>query len=214
MIVFRKLFAKPWRNVDNLFSLPLPTFENINWWWRLGGGEVWCEVCLHLWSMQGKTGKMKNSVITPVLIGRGDRVQQQIIWEWENPRCDWNRLQPHQVGKGINTCTLMREPHIFDFVYSEKKKTKYVKSELRLIETLDGICDRILAYNIHKVLGKRMSSTWLEPFPFISGEERLDKICKRSKWDLQHPGRSCGQRCQGEFKICCDWLEIKSVTDL
>jgi hypothetical protein len=32
----------------------------------------------------------------------------------------------------------------------EKKKTKYVKSELRLIETLDGICDRILEYNIHK----------------------------------------------------------------
>ena len=35
--------------------------------------------------------------------------------------------------------------------FSEKKKTKYVKSELRLIETLDGICDRILQYNIHKV---------------------------------------------------------------
>ena len=32
----------------------------------------------------------------------------------------------------------------------EKKKTKYVKSELRLIETMDGICDRILEYNIHK----------------------------------------------------------------
>ena len=32
----------------------------------------------------------------------------------------------------------------------EKKKTKYVVSELRLIETLDGICDRILEYNIHK----------------------------------------------------------------
>jgi hypothetical protein len=32
----------------------------------------------------------------------------------------------------------------------QKKKTKYVKSELRLIETLDGICDRILEYNIHK----------------------------------------------------------------
>ena len=26
-----------------------------------------------------------------------------------------------------------------------------MKSELRLIETLDGICDRILQYNIHKV---------------------------------------------------------------
>merc|ERR1719330_2234493 len=32
----------------------------------------------------------------------------------------------------------------------EKKKTKYVTSELRLIETMDGICDRILQYNIHK----------------------------------------------------------------
>merc|ERR1711915_672380 len=32
----------------------------------------------------------------------------------------------------------------------DKKKTKYVKSELRLIETLDGICDQILKYNIHK----------------------------------------------------------------
>ena len=33
----------------------------------------------------------------------------------------------------------------------DKKKTLYVKSELRLIETLDGICDRVLQYNIHKV---------------------------------------------------------------
>ena len=32
----------------------------------------------------------------------------------------------------------------------DKKKTKYVKSELRLIETMDGICDRILKYNILK----------------------------------------------------------------
>merc|ERR1711973_620895 len=32
----------------------------------------------------------------------------------------------------------------------DKKKTKYVTSELRLIETMEGICDRILAYNIHK----------------------------------------------------------------
>merc|ERR1719407_338566 len=31
-----------------------------------------------------------------------------------------------------------------------KKKTKYVKSELRLIEVLDGVCDQVLKYNIHK----------------------------------------------------------------
>lgn len=31
-----------------------------------------------------------------------------------------------------------------------KKKMKYEKSELRLVESLDGVCDRILQYNIHK----------------------------------------------------------------
>jgi len=31
-----------------------------------------------------------------------------------------------------------------------KKKKEYQKSELRLIESLEGVCDRILEYNIHK----------------------------------------------------------------
>ncbi|KAF5292226.1 hypothetical protein FQA39_LY14041 [Lamprigera yunnana] len=31
-----------------------------------------------------------------------------------------------------------------------KKKTEYHKSELRFIESLEGVCDRILEYNIHK----------------------------------------------------------------
>lgn len=31
-----------------------------------------------------------------------------------------------------------------------KRKTKYQKSELRLVESLDGLCERILQYNIHK----------------------------------------------------------------
>ncbi|XP_067006134.2 protein canopy homolog 3 [Anabrus simplex] len=31
-----------------------------------------------------------------------------------------------------------------------KKKTKYQKSELRLVESLENICERILEYNIHK----------------------------------------------------------------
>ncbi|XP_050294925.1 protein canopy 4 [Anthonomus grandis grandis] len=31
-----------------------------------------------------------------------------------------------------------------------KKKKQYKKSELRLIETLDGLCNKILEYNIHK----------------------------------------------------------------
>ena len=32
----------------------------------------------------------------------------------------------------------------------EKKKTKYVRSELRLIETREQVCDKLLEYNIHK----------------------------------------------------------------
>jgi len=31
-----------------------------------------------------------------------------------------------------------------------KKRTAYKKSELRLLESLEGVCDRILEYNIHK----------------------------------------------------------------
>ncbi|CAG9813310.1 unnamed protein product [Phaedon cochleariae] len=31
-----------------------------------------------------------------------------------------------------------------------KKKKEYKKSELRLVESLEGVCDRILEYNIHK----------------------------------------------------------------
>ncbi|KAF2902105.1 hypothetical protein ILUMI_04093 [Ignelater luminosus] len=37
-----------------------------------------------------------------------------------------------------------------------KKKKEYKKSELRLIESLDKVCDRILEYNIHK---ERQDST-------------------------------------------------------
>lgn len=31
-----------------------------------------------------------------------------------------------------------------------KKKKEYKKSELRLVESLEGVCERILKYNIHK----------------------------------------------------------------
>ena len=35
-------------------------------------------------------------------------------------------------------------------VEKEKKKTKYTHSELRLIETIDTVCEKLLEYNIHK----------------------------------------------------------------
>ncbi|KAJ8897891.1 hypothetical protein PR048_003248 [Dryococelus australis] len=38
----------------------------------------------------------------------------------------------------------------YSFDESGRKKTKYKKSELRLVESLEGICEKILDYNIHK----------------------------------------------------------------
>ena len=35
-------------------------------------------------------------------------------------------------------------------VEKAKKKTKYAKSELRLIETRDSVCDKLLEYSVHK----------------------------------------------------------------
>ena len=35
-------------------------------------------------------------------------------------------------------------------VEKAKKKTKYAKSELRLIETIDTVCEKLLEYNVHK----------------------------------------------------------------
>ena len=35
-------------------------------------------------------------------------------------------------------------------IEAEKKKTKYANSELRLIETLDSVCEKLLEYRIHK----------------------------------------------------------------
>ena len=35
-------------------------------------------------------------------------------------------------------------------VEKKKKKTKYIKSELRLIETIDTVCEKLLEYNVHK----------------------------------------------------------------
>jgi hypothetical protein len=35
-------------------------------------------------------------------------------------------------------------------IEKQKKKTKYAHSELRLVETLDDLCQSLLKYNIHK----------------------------------------------------------------
>lgn len=51
-----------------------------------------------------------------------------------------------ETGK---TSDVMETGYALDDV-KPKKKLEYKKSELRLIESLDGVCDRILEYNLHK----------------------------------------------------------------
>ncbi|XKL69119.1 hypothetical protein PGB90_006888 [Kerria lacca] len=61
-----------------------------------------------------------------------------------------NRLQ--ETGK---TSDVLEIGYSVDDVKPKKKK-EYRKSELRLVESLDGVCEKILEYNIHK---ERQDST-------------------------------------------------------
>jgi len=71
----------------------------------------------------------------------------------------------------------------------EKRKTKYVQSELRLIETLEGICDRILKYNIHKERGdstrfaKGQSETFRTLEGLVSKGVKVDIGIPHELWD-------------------------------
>lgn len=71
----------------------------------------------------------------------------------------------------------------------EKKKTKYVKSELRLIETLEGICDRVLQYNIHKErkdstrFAKGQSETFRTLEGLVSKGVKVDIGIPHELWD-------------------------------
>jgi len=71
----------------------------------------------------------------------------------------------------------------------EKKKTKYVKSELRLIETLDGICESMLRYNIHKErtdstrFAKGQSQTFKTLEGLVNKGVKVDLGIPQGLWD-------------------------------
>ncbi|XP_053600763.1 protein canopy homolog 3 [Plodia interpunctella] len=70
-----------------------------------------------------------------------------------------------------------------------KKKTKYQKSELRLIESLDGVCDKILQYNIHKErqdstrFSKGMSQTFKTLHGLVDKGVKVDLGIPYELWD-------------------------------
>lgn len=70
-----------------------------------------------------------------------------------------------------------------------KKKTKYQKSELRLIESLEGVCDKILEYNIHKErqdstrFAKGMSQTFKTLHGLVDKGVKVDLGIPYELWD-------------------------------
>ncbi|XP_023934161.1 protein canopy 4 [Bicyclus anynana] len=70
-----------------------------------------------------------------------------------------------------------------------KKKTKYQKSELRLIESIEGVCERILEYNIHKErqdstrFAKGMSQTFKTLHGLVDKGVKVDLGIPYELWD-------------------------------
>ncbi|CAG9782798.1 unnamed protein product [Diatraea saccharalis] len=70
-----------------------------------------------------------------------------------------------------------------------KKKMKYQKSELRLIESLEGVCDKILEYNIHKErqdstrFAKGMSQTFKTLHGLVDKGVKVDLGIPYELWD-------------------------------
>lgn len=72
---------------------------------------------------------------------------------------------------------------------SARKKTKYAKSELRLLESLEGICDRLLDYNIHKErkdstrFAKGMSTTFKVLHDLVDKGVKVELGIPEELWD-------------------------------
>ncbi|XP_076365987.1 FGF signaling regulator protein canopy b [Tachypleus tridentatus] len=72
---------------------------------------------------------------------------------------------------------------------SARKKTKYKVSELRLLDSLDGICDKLLDYNIHKEredstrFAKGMSTTFKVLHDLVDKGVKVDLGIPYDLWD-------------------------------
>ncbi|CAH1709892.1 protein canopy 4 [Aphis gossypii] len=70
-----------------------------------------------------------------------------------------------------------------------KKKKEYKKSELRLVESLDGLCERILKYNIHKErtdstrFAKGMSQTFQTLHGLVNKGVKVELGIPYELWD-------------------------------
>lgn len=70
-----------------------------------------------------------------------------------------------------------------------KKRTQYRRSELRLLESLENVCDRVLAYNLHKErkdstrFAKGMSQTFQTLHGLVDKGVKVDLGIPYELWD-------------------------------
>jgi len=77
----------------------------------------------------------------------------------------------------------------YSFDETKRKKKKYVISELRLVESLENICDALLEYNIHKErkdstrFAKGMSTTFKTLHGLVDKGVKVDLGIPYELWD-------------------------------
>ena len=93
------------------------------------------------------------------------------------------------------------------------KRTPYVKSELRLVESLDGICDRLLEYNLHKEhsdsrrFSRGMSQTFKTLHGLVDRGVKVDLGIPQELWDKPSAEVS-------NLKVQCEMLLEKYEDDI
>ena len=97
-----------------------------------------------------------------------------------------------------------------------KKKKKYEKSELRLVESLEGICERLLEYNIHKErtdssrFAKGMSQTFKTLHGLKDKGVKVDLGIPEDLWDkpsaeVTHLKTQCEQLIEQQEEAIENW---------
>lgn len=97
-----------------------------------------------------------------------------------------------------------------------KKKKKYQKSELRLVESLDGICERLLSYNMHKErtdstrFAKGMSQTFQTLHGLVEKGVKVDLGIPYDLWDkpsaeITHLKTQCEQMLEQQEEAIENW---------
>ncbi|KAI1291887.1 Protein canopy -like protein 3 [Halotydeus destructor] len=77
----------------------------------------------------------------------------------------------------------------YHYIDTSRKKKKYKFSELRLVESMEGVCDRLLQYNMHKErtdssrFAKGMSQTFQTLHGLVNKGVKVDLGIPEQLWD-------------------------------